>query len=113
MNTAQVQSLSNMADNFLERAHAYMEQAEACDFATDDLEKQAERLERQLEEQGDVDEQTYRRLAKDMLKHVDDILSVLDEAESPDERLLEIATAVKNSSALIEAVDSMDARVRG
>ncbi|TXD37306.1 hypothetical protein FRC98_11285 [Lujinxingia vulgaris] len=110
MNTNQVKSLSALASQFVQRAHAYMEQADACGFDTEDLQAHAERFTASLQNNADVDEAMYRELALKMLAHVDHILEVLDQTERPDAQLIEIAMAVKNTSRLLSAVHNFDAR---
>lgn len=103
MNTNQRVSLQDMARQFMARANHYLDQADVCHL---ELEASTDRLALYLDEVEADDGDRYHELAQKLFRQVDQILRILEESGHKDDLLADLSAAARNTSALVDAVQS-------
>jgi DNA repair ATPase RecN len=109
INTNQVRSMENLLDDFLERAHNYIGQAESSDDVADELEESTDELNR-IVECAEQQRDDYLEHADKMLEQVERILTALDKADRLDPEMEDKHAQVRVGARLLRSVCETRAR---
>ena len=109
INTNQVRSMERLVEDFLERAHNYIGQAESSGVAVDTFKESTSEFERVVE-RAEKQRDDYLEHADKMLEQVERILRALEKAERLDDVLEEKHAQIKVGARLIRAVCTTRAR---
>ncbi|MFB6375961.1 MAG: hypothetical protein ABEN55_23230 [Bradymonadaceae bacterium] len=109
INTNQVRSRENLLEDFLERAHNYIGQAQSSETAVEQIKESTEQLNR-IVERAEQQREDYLSNADKMLEQVERILSALEKADRLDPELAENHAQVQVGARLLRSVCKTRAR---
>ena len=103
INTNQVRSMENLLEDFLERAHNYIGQAQSSEVAVEKIKESTEELSR-IAERAEQQREDYLSHADKMLEQVERILTALEKADRLDPELAEKHAQVQVGARLLRSV---------
>ena len=103
INTNQVRSMENLLEDFLERAHNYIGQAQSSEQAVEQIKESTNELSR-IVERAEEQRDDYLSHADKMLEQVERILTALDKADRLDPDLAEKHAQVRVGARLLRSV---------